>query len=296
MTLAAAAGLAYGQSLTPGTLPASFRSGGPNCLTVPDWQVHAYNEDFYILRESGCINYEKPFLYLIFGNGFALLEDTGAGKVDTAAEVTSLIEKWAKLKKRAPVPLIVIHSHGHGDHTAGDKGLQALPNLKFIAPTPEAISEAASISKWPEATGQIDLGGRIIDVIPIPGHHTASIALYDRITGLLLTGDSLYPGRLYVGAKDVPTFADSAARLVAFVRTHQIAHVLGTHIEQSATPFVDYPTGTVYQPEEHALALTRAHVLELSEALNSIRENPQTVTLPDFTVSVRQAQPRPRAD
>src|SRR5580658_7262541 len=63
--------------LQPGTLAEPWVTGGPNCLTIPDWQVHEYNEDFYILRESGCINAEKPFLYLMFGDNKALLEDTG---------------------------------------------------------------------------------------------------------------------------------------------------------------------------------------------------------------------------
>jgi len=36
-------------------------------MEVPDWQVHEYNADFYIIRESGCTHYEKPFIYLIFG-------------------------------------------------------------------------------------------------------------------------------------------------------------------------------------------------------------------------------------
>src|SRR5690348_2998580 len=63
--------------LKRGSLAEPWITGGPNCLTVPDWQVHEYNEDFYILRESGCINAEKPFLYLIFGDEKALLEDTG---------------------------------------------------------------------------------------------------------------------------------------------------------------------------------------------------------------------------
>src|SRR6266705_2955839 len=63
--------------LKPGTLAEPWLTGGPNCLAIPDWQVHEYNEDFYILRESGCINAEKPFLYLIFGENKALLEDTG---------------------------------------------------------------------------------------------------------------------------------------------------------------------------------------------------------------------------
>src|SRR5438045_2197890 len=59
--------------LKPGTLSEPWLTGGPNCLAIPDWQVHEYNEDFYILRQSGCINPEKPFLYLIFGENKALL-------------------------------------------------------------------------------------------------------------------------------------------------------------------------------------------------------------------------------
>jgi glyoxylase-like metal-dependent hydrolase (beta-lactamase superfamily II) len=114
--------------------------------------------------------------------------------------------------------------------------------------------------------------------------------LYDRATGILLTGDSLYPGRLYVGEPDVPAYAASAQRLADFVRDHPVAHVLGTHIEQTRTAYVDYPRGTTYQPEEHALALTRAHVLELNDAFLRMK-TPTTVALPDFTISVRPAQP-----
>ena len=36
--------------LTPGSLPDNWLTGGPDCVSVPDWQIHAYNEDFYILR------------------------------------------------------------------------------------------------------------------------------------------------------------------------------------------------------------------------------------------------------
>ena len=49
----------------PGTLPKAWMTGGPNCLELPAWQVHEYNPNFFILRESGCIHDEKPFLYLL---------------------------------------------------------------------------------------------------------------------------------------------------------------------------------------------------------------------------------------
>jgi len=261
-------------------------------VSVPDWVVHEYNDDFYILRESGCIHYEKPFLYLVFGERRALLEDTGAGEVQTAPFVMGLIQKWAKKKNRPAPSLIVIHSHGHGDHTAGDKPFQTLAGVQFVAATPADIQKAAGIANWPADLGQIELGSRIIDVIPIPGHHAASIALYDRRTGNLLTGDSLYPGRLYVSQADVPAYADSARRLADFVRRHPVAHVLGTHIEQSRTAYADYPRGTAYQPEEHVLELSRAHVIELSDAFQQMKEKPASVALPEFTISVRSASQR----
>jgi hydroxyacylglutathione hydrolase len=288
---------AAGEGLEAGVLPTGWRTGGPNCLTVPDWQVKEYNEDFYVLRESGCVNPEKPFLYLIFGENKALLEDTGVAMlmpdgtrgtvIPTAPVITDLLAKWAEKKKHAPVSLIVIHSHSHSDHTAGDDELKALPSVQYIAPTPAEIQKAAGIASWPTGLGQIDLGGRVIDVIPFPGHDVASIALYDRRTGNLLTGDSLYPGLLSVNQADLETFAASTQRLTDFVGNHPVAHVLGTHIEQKATPYADYGRGSRYQPEEHVLELSRAHLLELNDAFISLHGKLQTVAMPDATIVPR---------
>src|SRR5882724_11994899 len=121
-----------GMGLQPGALPTSWITGGPNCATVPDWQIHEYNEDFYILRESGCTNYEKPFLYLLFGKDRALLEDTGAGKSDAAQVVSELIAKWCALKGRTSIPLVVAHSHSHGDHIAGDPDFRGMANIAMV--------------------------------------------------------------------------------------------------------------------------------------------------------------------
>ncbi len=271
-----------------GNLPRAFRTAGPNCLEVPDWEVHEYNPNFFILRESGCINYEKPFLYLLFGRDKALLEDTGAGNVDTAAEVNRLIARWLERNKRTtPLQLIVIHSHGHGDHTAGDKGFKDTPNVQFIAATVSEVSKAANIKNWPTDIGQIDLGERLLDVIPIPGHEPNGIALYDRRTGVLLSGDTLYPGRLYISTATFPAFAASMQRLVEFTKSKPVAHILGTHIEQMRTPFMDYPRGTVYQPEEHPLDLSRGALLELNEALIAMKDKPTKLALRDLTIYLR---------
>jgi glyoxylase-like metal-dependent hydrolase (beta-lactamase superfamily II) len=160
--------------------------------------------------------------------------------------------------------------------------------VQFIAPTPEAVQQAAGIAKWPTGLGQIDLGNRILDVIPIPGHDVASIALYDRTTGNLLTGDSLYPGRLYVREPQISTYAASADRLVDFARTHPIAHVLGTHIEEGAQPYYDYPKGSTYMPKEHPLELNRGHIFELADGFHAMLVKPVTTAYPDFSIVVVQ--------
>jgi len=275
-----------GAGVRPGTLPAKWITGGPQCIEVPDWQVHQYNEDFFILRQSGCTHYEKPFLYLLFGKDKAILEDTGAGKSDAARVVTEVIAKWCAAKGRASIPLIVAHSHSHGDHVAGDAGFRAMANITMVPLTVEGTREFYGIPKWPDGVGQIDLGERVLDVIPIPGHDTLAIAFYDRQTGVLLTGDNLYPGRLYV--RDFPEFTRSTARLVEFTRGKIVTHVLGTHIEQSSTPYKDYPVGTKYQPEEHVLQLSRGHLLELADALESMQGKPARMALRDFTIWPQQ--------
>src|SRR6185369_5860839 len=165
----------------------------------------------------------------------ALLEDTGAGKSNAAIIVGQVVAKWCAIKNRPSIPLIVAHSHSHGDHVAGDPGFKDMPNVTMVPLTVEGTREFYKIDKWPEASGQIDLGDRVLDVVPIPGHDTLSIALYDRQTGVLLSGDSLYPGRLYV--RDFPEFVRSTARLADFTRGKIVAHILGTHIEQTTTPY-----------------------------------------------------------
>jgi glyoxylase-like metal-dependent hydrolase (beta-lactamase superfamily II) len=161
-----------------------------------------------------------------------------------------------------------------------------MANVTLVPATADAEQKAFGIANWPEAPGAIDLGGRIVDVLAIPGHQPAHLAYYDRQTGILLTGDHLYPGRLYVS--DFPAYLASTRRLVQFTATRPVAHILGCHIEQSSTPFVDYPVGTVYQPHEHSLELGRAHLLELMAALESMDGQPARLLLRDFTIYPKQ--------
>jgi hydroxyacylglutathione hydrolase len=269
-------------TLESGHLAATWYAGGTDCTKTPQFRVQPYNEDFVILRQAACTNYEKPFLYLIFGNDRALLLDTGAGHVAVAARVDSLIHDWLVRHQRASISLVVAHSHAHGDHVAGDSQFVHRPNTVLVGRDTAAVRAFFGIRRWPADSGTIDLGGRVLDVLPIPGHQPASIAVYDRRTGILLTGDTFYPGRLYV--RDTSAFAWSIDRLTDFVGRHAVTHMLGTHIENSRTPFVDYPVGTVDQPEEHQLDLGRAQLVELDSVVRAMRGHMTRVILKDLTV------------
>jgi glyoxylase-like metal-dependent hydrolase (beta-lactamase superfamily II) len=157
-----------------------------------------------------------------------------------------------------------------------------MPGVTVVGTSPEAVQKFFGLKAWPDSTATFDLGGRQLDVVPIPGHERASIAIYDRRTGILLTGDTMYPGRLYVA--DATAFAKSARRLVDFTRDLRVAHVLGAHIEEARTPFLDYPIGTKFQPDEHKLELTRGHLLELNAALEQMGGTIVRRAMADFTI------------
>jgi hydroxyacylglutathione hydrolase len=270
-----------GGGVRTGELPKFWRTGGPTCENAPEWEVHAYNPDLYILRENGCVNYEKPFLYLLFGSEKALLIDTGAGETHVASAVSGVIDEWATRNHRQPPPLIVGHSHSHDDHTAGDAQMRARANTVVVPLTVEATMKTFDIPHWPDGFGKIDLGGRIVDVFPIPGHDVLSLAYYDRQTGILDAGDSLYPGRLYV--KDFPAFVASTERMVRFTEGKIVTHIVGCHIEQSRTPYLDYKVGSKYQPDEHSLDMGRGELLELNGALAHMK-TPVRMAFRDFTI------------
>ena len=83
---------------------------------------------------------------------------------------------------------------------------------------------------------QLDLGGRIVEVIFTPGHTPDSVALLDRQNGLLFTGDNFYPGPIYLFAPetDFAAYTRSVARLAAL--EPQIKLILPQHNVPVAEP------------------------------------------------------------
>ncbi|CAF0986042.1 unnamed protein product [Adineta steineri] len=210
-------------------------------------------------------------MYLLFGNNTVLLIDSGATVSSTSfpiqQHVENIILQWCikQKKRRKDIKLIVAHTHNHDDHTAGDKQFQSKPFTTVVGTTVDDVSRFFRLKNWPHSISRYKLSNqRHLAIIPIPGHEKSSIAFYDCITGLLLTGDSFYPGRLYIS--NFTANVRSVLRLTNFIKSNHLnlTGILGTHIEMTKTNQIDYPIGSTYQPNERELNMS----LEQLEQLN----------------------------
>lgn len=237
--------------------------GSPDCAANqdPPIQVLDYGSNTWVFRQNKCIHYEAPFMFLFEGREKALLVDTGAPYGNKAFPLEEMIRGIIKEKE-----LIVVHTHTHGDHHAADSQFAGKPHTTVVGWSLEEVQAYFRLSGWPDQTARVALGDRDIEVIPIPGHDKASVAYYDPVSRLLLSGDSFYPGRLYV--RDWDAFRKSIDRLSEFCVQHQVEYLVGNHIEMTMTFGKDYPTGTTFQPDEHPLPLRFDQLRILRDSLN----------------------------
>ena len=249
-------------------------------------QVHAYDEHTLILRQSKAVNFEAPFLYLLFGDERALLLDTGATpepeRFPLRATVDGLVDAWLAAHPHPRYELVVAHTHGHGDHKAGDGQFADRPGTIVVPADLDSVRAFFGVTDWPEQVVRFDLGGRVLDVVGIPGHQAASIAVFDPWSGFLLTGDTVIPGRLY--AFDFPAFLDSVGRLVEFAAERDVTWVMGCHVEMTTRPGRDYPLGARYQPDEPPLQMTVRQLGAVRDAAVSVAGRPGVYRFDDFVI------------
>jgi glyoxylase-like metal-dependent hydrolase (beta-lactamase superfamily II) len=259
-------------------------SAGPN--TDPPIQVHAHDPHTFILRQNKAVHYEAPFLYLFCGDDRALLLDTGATTdpdlFPLRATVDGLLVNWLAEHPRSAYELVVAHTHAHGDHIAGDPQFADRPATTVVGPDLAAVRAFFGFADRPTEIVRFDLGGRVLEITAIPGHHDTSVAVFDPWTGFLLTGDTVYPGRLYVS--DFPAFLASLDHLVAFAADRPVTHVMGCHIEMTREPGRDYPIGTTYQPDEPPLPMTVAQLRAVRDAAISVADRPGIHVFNDFVI------------
>lgn len=261
--------------------------------TEPTTQVQQYDADTFVIRQSVRTNFEAPFLYLLFGRDRAILIDTGAGGLAIRPAVDAVISAWLTSHHRKSIPLVVAHSHSHGDHHQGDGEFEARPDTTVIGLKPEDVAGFFKIAHWPQDIATYDLGGRLLSIIPTPGHEPAHIMVYDSRTRLLFSGDMLYAGRLYVPTDVFATFTESADRLALFAKTHPITMLLGAHVEMTNSPGKDYAMEAPAHPDEHPLELPASAIARLQLAVHRMTGTPLVSNQGDFIVFPRPPKPRP---
>jgi glyoxylase-like metal-dependent hydrolase (beta-lactamase superfamily II) len=267
------------EQVTNNGFPGSW-GDGTQCGSAADVDVWEYAADTFILRQSLCTHYEAPFIYVMFGRDAVLVQDTGTGDANIYAEVASLVATWEGAHGTT-LDVWVTHSHAHGDHVGGDGQFQGKPSTTVVGGGVSSVMGFFGMSAWPDEAVELDLGERVIDVMAIPGHQSSHVAVFDRRHQLLLTGDTIYPGRLYID--DFGDYRDSIQRLVDFSASHPVSWILGTHIEMRASGG-DYAFGADQHPDEHVLQLPTGVLDELHQALVAMGNDPQYEEHADFII------------
>ncbi len=163
-----------------------------------------------IQMDQNTYRFEDGFVrfFLLIGEKKAVLIDSGVNSKNAAFLAAGLTDK----------PIILLNTHGDGDHTSGTGSFKEI----YIHP---GDYEACNLKNaFPDTTlvpvldgDEIELGGRLLRIIHIPGHTQGSIAILDVTNRALYAGDSVQKGHIYMfGAKRCPEqYEASLDKLIA---------------------------------------------------------------------------------
>lgn len=140
--------------------------------------------------------------FLLEGDERAVLIDSGATENNAREIAESLTAK----------PIVLLNTHGDGDHTAGNAAFEQVKMLRAD------YENCRMGQKYPDCRlaelhdGEIiDLGGRKLEIISIPGHTCGSAALLDISARVLYSGDSVQSGHIFMfGRHRAPELFEAA--------------------------------------------------------------------------------------
>jgi hydroxyacylglutathione hydrolase len=133
--------------------------------------------------------------------------------IDPAGDEEELVRK---VKEKTLILKYIVNTHGHADHTCGNKKVKALTGAKIImhemddrvfnSPEGEAMARQWGFEPSPPADITVRDGDGIVvgdvslKVIHTPGHSPGGICLHN--DGHVFTGDTLFVGG--IGRTDLP--------------------------------------------------------------------------------------------
>jgi glyoxylase-like metal-dependent hydrolase (beta-lactamase superfamily II) len=200
---------------------------------------------------------EEVISYLIVGTKQALLFDTGMGIANIHKVVVQLTNR----------PIVVLNSHTHNDHVGGNSLFTFIYGMdtdftrqnakgsrddaqEELAPgmtcgnLPKGFDPKTyatkpwHVSLFVKNGFKINLGGRTLEIISTPGHTPDAICLIDRANGLLFTGDTYYPGPIWLFRPETNLDAYVASVKWLADLAPQVKVVLGAHNVPVADPSV----------------------------------------------------------
>lgn len=127
--------------------------------------------------------------FLLAGKNKAALIDSGVNSIDAkdiAAKLTDL-------------PIMLINTHGDGDHISGTGAFAEIHMAKEDYYNKD-LNSLFPDTKLVELKDRdvIDLGARTLEVIKIPGHTKGSVALLDVERRMLFSGDTVQSGFIFM--------------------------------------------------------------------------------------------------
>lgn len=155
----------------------------PPLFKTDDLTVTPLEEGVWVIETD-----DRTTMYLLEGTRHALLIDTGTHPKELDRVVLRLTEK----------PLYVVLTHAHYDHAGG---------IGFFDEIWMHPADTVLLHHLPKYEGRIrfivegdrfDLGGRVLDVVEMPGHTPGSIVLMDRTAGICFSGDAVGSGQVWL--------------------------------------------------------------------------------------------------
>ena len=236
-----------------------------------DWfEVYRLEDGIFAIYEPG--HFEEVISFLIEGEDVALLFDTGLG----IGNIRRVVEQLTGLD------VVVLNSHTHFDHIGGNHLFDVIYGLdteytrdNMLGNPPEELkrfmqdgwiwktlpqgfskseyqSLPFSISKIVGEGDEIDIGGRVLEIMHTPGHAPDSICLIDRENRILFPGDSFYLAPLYthIPGGDFDQYAQTAARLAGLagdidraMTSHNVPVVDASYMTALGKAFADIESG-----------------------------------------------------
>lgn len=181
---------------------------------MEDWfMIEQIDEDTFSISEYR--HWEESHSYLLNGDEYSLLIDTGLGIENIQEQVKKLTDK----------PVLAVATHIHWDHIGGHKYFPnfyaheaeinwlngefplTMEQIKGYVVEDCDLPESFNVEQYEFFQGMptkilkdediIDIGGRQIEVLHTPGHSPGHMCFYERERGLLFTGDLVYVGTLF---------------------------------------------------------------------------------------------------